>query len=71
MERAGAALLGPALGAGLHDMAERIGAGIAEFRGIRRAAAAGRIHHHEERARHQAIRSWISGPVSGASGPIA
>ena len=58
--------LGAALGAGQRDMAERVGALVAEGRGVGRPAAADRIHHHEEGARHQTTRSWISGASAGA-----
>ena len=41
-----------AIGAGLGDMAERVGAGIAIGRRIGRAAATDRVQHDQERARH-------------------
>ncbi len=60
-QRPAPAVLGAAGRAGLHDMPERVGARVAEGGGVRRAAAADRIHHQQERARHQAIRSMTSG----------
>ena len=56
-ERAGAAGLGAARGAGRRDVAEGVGALVAEGGGVGGAAAADRVHHQEDRARHQAIRA--------------
>ena len=58
-ERPGAARLGPALGAGLGDVAEGVGALVAEGGGVGRAAAADRVHDEEEGAGHQAMRPRI------------
>ena len=51
-------------GAGLGDMAERIGAGIAIGGGILGAADADRIEHDDQRARHGAV---IPGRAKGPS----
>ena len=45
-------------------MAEGVGAFVAEGGGVGRAAAADRVQDEQEGARHQAIRSWTSGPSS-------
>ena len=61
VERPGPAGLGPARGAGLHDMSERVGPFVAEGGRVGRAAAADAVHDEQRRPRHQAIRSRISG----------
>src|SRR5690606_13688548 len=65
-----APLLGPAGGTGDDDVAERVRARIAEIGRIRCAAAADRIQHQQHRARHQAMRSLISGAGAGAVSAI-
>ena len=60
-----AALVGAALGAGAGDVAEGVGAFVAEGARVGRAAAADRVHDEEEGARHQAIRPRISGRSGG------
>jgi hypothetical protein len=72
---AAAPVLRPARRAGLRDMGQRVGAGVGhpvveEGVGIGRAAAAHRIHHDEEGARHQAILSRMSGGASAGSSEI-
>ena len=67
VQRAGAAVVGAAFGAGDGDMAEGVGALVAEGGGVGGAAAADRVEDEEEGARHQAIRWWTSGPSSGGA----
>ena len=66
-ERPGAARLGPALGAGADDVAEGVGAFVAEGGGVGRAAAADRVHDEEEGARHQAMRPRIERRLGAAA----
>ena len=70
VERPGPAGLGPARGAGLHDVPERVGAFVAEGGRVGGAAAADAVHDQQRRPRHQAIRSRISGVSGGAASPI-
>ena len=72
MQRAAAALLGPAFGAKPGDMAQRVRAGIRaplveKRRRIRRAADADAVHHDQKRPAHPPILSRISAGSSGGS----
>ena len=64
-ERPGAAGLGAAFGAGERDVAEGVGALVAEGGGVGRAAAADRVEDEEEGARHQAMRPRIERRLGG------